>query len=100
METLHWCFVVDTTDGLACDGIRISYELLSHAQPDICGQAARILFDLTVPQEGKETACTTDGCISKLVELLDAQHEFARAQALGALMRLANDLLPYNMSCS
>lgn len=89
LETLHWCFVVDTTDGLACDVITICQDLLEHAQPSICGQAARLVYDLTVPQEGKEAACAVEGCIPKLVKLLDGQLVFVRAQALAALMSIA-----------
>ena len=87
METLHWCFTVDTTDGLACEVISISKDLLEHEDANIRGQAARILFDLTVPQEGKEVACSVAGCISKLTQLLCEEHEFTLAQVLAALMR-------------
>ena len=87
MESLHWCFIVDTTDGLACDVIQICQSLLEHEHPKLCGQAARIIFDLSVPLEGKEAACAVEGCVPRLVTLLHGEHVFARAQALAALMR-------------
>lgn len=87
METLHWCFIVDTTDGLACEVIKTCQDLLGFVQPKIRGQAARLIFDLTLPLEGKEEACTVGGCIPKLIRLLDDLETFVRAQALAALMR-------------
>ena len=87
MDTLHWCFIVDTTDGLACDVITICQSLLEHEQSRLQGQAARIIFDLTVPLDGKEIACSVKGCIAQLVKLLDSPCDFVKAQALAALMR-------------
>lgn len=87
MDTLHWCFIVDTTDGLACDVITTCQDLLGHTQPNLRGQAARVISDLSMPLEGKETACSVEGCIPKLVRLLDDEHLFVRTQALAALMR-------------
>lgn len=89
LETLHWCFIVDTTDGLACDVITICQDLLEHTQPNIRGQAARLVYDLSVPLEGKEAACAVEGCIPKLIKLLDGHLVFMRAQALAALMSIA-----------
>lgn len=87
MDTLHWCFVEDTTDGLACDVITLCLDLLGYMQPNLRGQAARLILDLTVPLEGKERACSIEECIPKLVKLLDDPYTFVRAQALAALMR-------------
>lgn len=89
LETLHWCFMVDTTDGLACDVITICQDLLEHVQVNIRGQAARLIYDLTIPMDGKEAACAVEGCVPRLIKLLDGQTVFTRAQALAALMRLA-----------
>lgn len=87
MDTLHWCLVEDTTDGLACDIISMCQDLLGHVQPNLRGQAARLVLDLTVPLEGKEQACSVDGCITKLVRLLDDPYPFVKSQVLAALMR-------------
>lgn len=87
LNTLHWCFVVDTTDGLACDTISLCQDLLGHVKPNIRGQAARLLLDLTVTQDGKERACEVEACIPKLINLLNDSHTFVRAQAIAALMR-------------
>lgn len=78
---------MDTTDGLTCDVITICQDLLEHVQPNIRGQAARLIYDLTIPQDGKEAACSVEGCIPKLITLLDGQLVFTTAQALAALMR-------------
>jgi hypothetical protein len=85
---LHWCFIVDTTDGLACDVITICQDLLEHTQCNIQGQAARLIYALTISQDGKETACAVEGCIGRLINLLDVESVFTRAKALAALMRL------------
>lgn len=87
MDTLHWCFVEDTTDGLACDVIAMCQDLLGCVQPNLRGQAARLVLDLTVPLEGKERACSVEGCIAKLVRLLEDLYPFVKAQTLAALMR-------------
>ena len=87
METLHWCFTVETSEGLKCNTIPVCADLLEHSSEILRGQAARLIFDLTLPQEGKQTACSTDGCISKLVKLLNDSCPFVRAQATAALMR-------------
>ncbi len=78
---------MDTTDGLACDVITICQQLLDHQDQNIRGQAAKIIYDLTVPLEGKEAACSVEGCIPKLAKLLYEPYVFSRAQATAALMR-------------
>jgi len=50
------------------------------------GRAARIIFDLTLPYEGKEVACGAE-CIPALVGLLSDSDTFVRSQAAAALMR-------------
>lgn len=86
MDTLHWCFQLDTAQGLHAKTVTIATDLLSHPQSDIRGQAARILYDLTVPMEGKEEAC---GCLPLLIGLLEEESSFVRAQAAASLMRCA-----------
>lgn len=86
MDTLHWCFQVDTTQGLYAKTVTIATNLLSHTQSSIRGRAARILYDLSVPLEGKEEGCGC-GCVPLLIGLLDDKDPFVRAQAAAALMR-------------
>ncbi len=86
LETLHWCFQVDTSQGLHCKTIAICTGFLGHKFAKLRGRAARIIFDLTVPYEGKETACDSDS-IPALVELLRDEDSFVRSQAAAALMR-------------
>ena len=86
MHTLHWCFQVDTAQGIYCNTIQKSTEILKHKSGCLRGQAARIIFDLTLPFEGKEIACSC-GCISLLVGLLGDIDSFVRAQSAAALMR-------------
>ena len=86
MDTLHWCFQVDTAQGLYAKTITIATELLGHTHSNIRGRAARILYNLTVPLEGKEEGCDS-GCVPLLVGLLEDSDPFVRAQAGGALMR-------------
>ena len=78
---------MDTTDGLSCDVISLCQPLLGFVQPSIRGQAARVIYDLSVPTEGKEAVCAVDGCVDRLVKLLFDQSSFVRVQALAALMR-------------
>ena len=87
LDTLHWCFQVDTIDGLNCDVISLCQPLLGFVQPSIRGQAARVIYDLTVPTEGKEAAVAVDGCVDRLIKLLYDQYSNVRARALAALMR-------------
>ncbi len=86
MDTLHWCFQLDTEQGLNAKTIPIATELLSHAHCSIRGRAARLLYNLTVPLEGKEEG-TESGCVPLLVGLLHDRDAFVRAQAAAALMR-------------
>lgn len=86
MDTLHWCFQLDTAQGLTAKTIPIATELLGHAQCSIRGRAARLLYNLTVPLEGKEEGCEC-GCVPLLVGLLKDRDAFTRAQAAAALMR-------------
>lgn len=94
METLHWCFIVDTEQGLQCDVIPICVDLLDHSSAKLRGQAARIIFDLTVPLDGKEIAVKVDGSIKKLVGLLQDDCSFVRAQTTAALMRYSKAVRP------
>lgn len=87
LDTLHWCFQVDTTDGLSCDVIALSQPLLEYVDPTIRAQAARVVYDLSVPTEGKEAACAVNGCVEKLIKLLYDPYDVVRVQALAALMR-------------
>ena len=86
INLLHWCFQVDTAQGIYCNTIQKSTEILKHKSGCLRGQAARIIFDLTLPFEGKEIAGSC-GCISLLVGLLGDIDSFVRAQSVAALMR-------------
>ncbi len=66
--------------------------LLSHESTGLRGRAARGIFDLTVPYEGKETACDSES-IPALVELLRDGDAFVKAQAAAALMRCIRRIL-------
>ena len=96
MHTLHWCFQVDTTQAIYCNTIQKCTEILKHKSCCLRGQAARIIFDLTLPFEGKEIACSC-GCISLLVGLLGDIDSFIRAQAAAALMRY---VAVYDVECT
>ena len=63
----------------------MGFRLISHL-PRLRGRAARIIFDLTLPHEGKEVACGPE-CIPALVKLLSDGDAFVRSQAAAALMR-------------
>ena len=86
MDTLHWCFQVDTAQGIEVKTINIATDLLGHRNCSIRGRAARLLYDLTVPLVGKEEGCGC-GCVPILVGLLEDTDLFVRAQAAAALMR-------------
>ena len=88
LDTLHWCFQVDTQQGLQSGALAICCGLLQQDEgAALRGRAARIIFDLTVPLEGKVTACSIDGCVRSLVALLDDGDHFVCSQAVAALMR-------------
>lgn len=63
----------------------VGFRLISHL-PRLRGRAARIIFDLTLPHEGKVVACGAE-CILALVTLLSDGDVFVRSQAVAALMR-------------
>ena len=63
----------------------VGFRLISHL-PRLRGRAARIIFDLTLPHEGKEVACGAE-CIPALVTLLSDGDAFVRSQAAATLMR-------------
>ena len=86
MHTLHWCFQVDTAQAIHFNTIQKCTEVLRHKSGCLRGQAARIIFDLTLPFEGKDIACQC-GCIPLLVGLLEDIDSFVRSQSAAALMR-------------
>ena len=87
LSTLHWCFQVDTAQGLKCGTIPVSVSLLCHDSASIRGSAARVLYDLTTPYPGKEEACGSKECVKALMNLLTDEDSFVRSQATAALMR-------------
>ena len=87
LVTLHWCFQVDTAQGLECGTIPSSLPLLTHPSPLVRGRAATLIYDLTTPYPGKEEACSQEGCVEALVKLLRDEDGFVRSQASAALMR-------------
>lgn len=99
LHTLHWCFQVDTSQGLKCGAISSSVPLLSHPSPSVRGNAARLLYDLTTPYAGKEEACGNAECVNALVKLLPDEDSFVRSQATAALMRYTCIVLytPYHL---
>ena len=90
MDTLHWCCIIDPIGGLLCNTISLSVHLLDHPTPQLRAQAARLVFDLTVPLRGKRAACEVENCTQKLSLLLVDDNAFVRAQAAAALMRSAS----------
>ena len=89
LASLHWCFQVDTVQGLQCGAISSAVSLLSHPSSLVRGRAATLIYDLTTPYQGKEEACDLPGCVESLVSLLSDQDSFVRAQTAAALMRSA-----------
>ena len=87
LGTLHWCFQVDTAQGLQCGAIPSSLPLLSHPSASVRGRAATLLYDLTTPYSGKEEACKHKECVEALVKLLQDEDSFVRSQTTAALMR-------------
>ena len=87
LDTLHWCLILDPISGLRCDTIPISVQMLDHSIAKLRGQAARLIFDLTVPLQGKKVACEVPECTQKLTQLLTDDSSFVRTQAAAALMR-------------
>ena len=74
--------------GLNCDSLRRLHPSLTHCSSNIRWRVAKCVFDLTVPYEGKRTACESD-MISSIVELLEDENPKVRTHATSALMRLA-----------
>jgi hypothetical protein len=88
LDTIHWCFVVDTEQGLGCEAMAVLSKLLHHQLPEIRGKAARNIMELSFPLEGKNQACKV-GCIPHLVSLLGDNDSSVRARAAGAIMSIA-----------
>ena len=86
LSTLHLCLQVETSQGLAANTIQLCASLLKHKDMRIRSKAAQVMFDLSLPLEGKETCCTC-GCIPLLLELLTDQDSDTLAQATASLMR-------------
>lgn len=89
LATLHWCFQVDTRQGLECGTISSSLPLLSHTSSLVRGRTATLLYDLTTPYLGKEEACNHKECIMGLVKLLTDDDSYVRSQSCAALMSIA-----------
>lgn len=87
LDTLHWCFQVETSQGLRCKTIPLCTGILNHESPCLRARAARVIYDLTVPSEGKEVCVREEGCVETLVRLLMDGDAFVRSQAAAALMR-------------
>ena len=92
LATLHWCFQVETSQGLAANTIQLCASLLKHKDASVRSKAAQVTFDLSLPLEGKEV-CYSCACIPPLMELLCDEDSDTRAQATASLMRLELDLM-------
>lgn len=88
LSTLHWCFQLETSHGLACNTIQLCASLLTHKDASIRSKAAQVMFDLSLPLEGKETCCSC-GCIPLLLELLSDEDSDTKSQATASLMSIA-----------
>ncbi|KAL5480109.1 hypothetical protein EMCRGX_G023731 [Ephydatia muelleri] len=88
LATLHWCFQVETSQGLAANTIQLCASLLKHKDASVRSKAAQVTFDLSLPLEGKEV-CYSCACIPPLMELLCDEDSDTRAQATASLMSIA-----------
>ena len=72
--------------GLNCHSLKRLHPLLSHSSPDIRWRVAKCIYDLTVPYEGKKTACDCN-MVNELSELLTDKDSNVRTHVTSALMR-------------
>ena len=46
LDTIHWCFTVDTDQGLASQAMEVLSKLLHHSLSEVRGKAARNIMEL------------------------------------------------------
>lgn len=88
LDTLHFCMQVDTNQALEAKAMEIFTNLLKHDSETIRAKAARDIFDLSIPLEGKNEALKLE-TISLLVNLLKDKDSIVRCKAALAIEAIA-----------
>jgi len=87
LDTLHFCFKVDTQSALNCHAMHEITQLLHSTRDKIRAYAARAIMGLTVTLSGKQQA-VEDQSVDALVPLLSDESTAVRAYSAGALMNI------------
>lgn len=88
MDTLHFCLQVDTKQALEAKAMEVFTELLKHINESIKCKAARDIFDLSIPLQGKNEALTLP-TVKLLVRLLLDKDTNVKCKAALALESIA-----------
>lgn len=88
LDTLHFCMQVDTTQALQAKAMGVFTDLLKHESKVIRAKAARDIFDLTIPLEGKNEALTLE-TVPLLVTLLKDDDPTVKCKSALALETIA-----------
>ena len=88
LDTLHFCMQLDTIQALEAKAMDVFTNLLKHESQTIRAKAARDIFDLSIPLEGKNEALKQD-TIPLLVNLLKDQDTLVRCKAALAIEAIA-----------
>lgn len=88
LDTLHFCMQVDTKQALDSKALAVFTNLLKHNSSLIRSKAARDVFDICIPLDGKNEALELE-TVELLVELLNDSDELVRAKAALAIEAIA-----------
>lgn len=88
LDTLHFCMQVDTQQALDAKAMSVFTELLMHKSEAIRAMAARDIFDLSIPLEGKKVALTLE-TVPLLVNLLKDEDGKVKSKSALALEAIA-----------
>jgi hypothetical protein len=84
LDTLHFCMQVDTQQALDAKAIPVFTDLLEHLSASIRTKAARNIFDITLPLQGKNEVLEYK-TVQILVDLLRDSDVNVRCKAALAL---------------
>ncbi|CAF1111256.1 unnamed protein product [Brachionus calyciflorus] len=88
LDTLHFCMQVDTAQALSSQAMEVFTNLLKHESKTIRAKAARDIFDLSIPLEGKLEALKFD-TVATLVNLLKDKDSIVRCKSALAIEAIA-----------
>lgn len=88
LDTLHFCMQNDTKQALDAKAMGVFTTLLKHASHSIRGKAARDIFDLSIPLQGKNEALESD-TVELLINLLKDKDVFVKSKAALAIEAIA-----------